>query len=306
MSSPVDVVHFQWPPQLFARRVLRDIARARPLVMTVHNVLPHDDSKAGSSQVRRWWGDIYGMADVLICHSEHSAEEVGRVFGDTLQRRTVVIPHGVGSPAWSRIEPPTREEARKELGLPPFRSIVLFLGSALPYKGLDVLLRAVAVSELAEPPLLLVAGWCPDWTPYEALLQTPGARARVVIHQGWVPEQVIPQYMAAVDALALPYQRIDASGIAAIGACFGVPLLLSDIPGFRAVWGQDEALFLSPDDEHAWAKAMDAVVADAAAVESIGRAAQERAARDMSWHVCAQAHVRAYESAITQRRSRSR
>ena len=44
--------------------------------------------------------------------------------------------------------------------------------------------------------------------------------------------------MKAADALALAYSSIDASGVAAAGASLGVPLLLSDIPGFRSIWGQ--------------------------------------------------------------------
>jgi len=304
LSSSADVVHLQWPPRLLARRVLHDVSRVRPLVMTVHNVLPHEDRKARNARVQRWWGDIYRLADVLICHSEHSASEVGRVFGRSLLQRTAVIPHGVGSPVWGDLGALCQEDARNRIGLPQSGKIVLFFGTLFPYKGLSILLRALPHSEVAQPPQLLIAGGCRDWSAYDEIIRESGLQERVILRLGWVPDEAIPHYMKAADALALPYSRIDASGVAAAGAFFAVPLFLSDIPGFRSVWGRDEAVFSPPGDERAWAKAVDSVVTDPAALLRMGKAAQSKARLTMSWDVCAEAHLIAYERAIASWRSR--
>jgi glycosyltransferase involved in cell wall biosynthesis len=304
LSSPADVVHLQWPPRLLARRVLHDVSRVRPLVITVHNVLPHDEHEARNARVQRWWGDVYGMADVLICHSEHSVSEVGRVFGRRLLRRTVVVPHGVGSPAWGDLGALSQEDARSRIGLPQSGKIVLSLGVVLPYKGLSILLRALPHSEVASPPQLLIAGWCPDWADYDGIIRKSSLQERVILRLGWIPDEKIPLYIKASDTLALPYSRIDASGVAAAGAFFAAPLLLSDIPGFRSVWGGHEAVFSPSGDERAWAKAMDRVVTDTAALLRMGKAAQSKARLTMSWDVCAEAHLIAYERAIASWRLR--
>jgi len=304
VRSPVDVVHLQWPPRLLARRVLHDISRVRPLVVTVHNVLPHDDDKARRTRVQRWWRDVYGSADVLICHSGHSASEVRRVFGGSLFQRTVVIPHGVGDRSWGDLGTLSQEGARNLVGLPQSGKIVLFIGTVFPYKGLLTLLRALPHSQVAQPPQLLVAGVCPDWGVYDATIRESDVMERVILRLGWIPDEAIPHYVKAADAVALPYSRIDASGVAAAGAFLAAPLLLSDIPGFRSTWGQDEALFTPPGDDRAWARAMDSVVTDSATLLRMGKMAQSKARLTMSWDVCAEAHLIAYERAIASWRSR--
>jgi glycosyltransferase involved in cell wall biosynthesis len=226
------------------------------------------------------------------------------VFGRSLLERTAVVPHGVGSPAWGDLGALSQDDARNRIGLPQSGKIVLSFGAVFPYKGLSTLLRALSHNRVAEPPRLLIAGVCPDWAGYEEIIRELRLEERVILRLGWVPDEAIPHYVKAADALALPYSRIDASGVAAAGAFFGVPLLLSDIPGFRSVWGQHEAVFLPPGDERAWAMAMDSLVTDPAALRRMGKAAQSKAQLTMSWDVCAEAHLIAYERAIASWRSR--
>ena len=180
-------MHLQWPPHLLAQSVLRDVSRALPLVTTVHNVLPHDVDQARSVQVQRWWADVYGLADVLICHSEYSASEVGRVFGPSLLQRTAVIPHGAGLPGLGGPRGVSQEDARIRIGLPQHGKIVLFFGAVLPYKGLATLLRALPHIGVARPLRLLVAGECPDWAAYDGMIRESGVQKRVILHLKWVP-----------------------------------------------------------------------------------------------------------------------
>ena len=56
----------------------------------------------------------------------------------------------------------------------------------------------------------------------------------------------------------------------------GCPLVLSDIPSFRELW-DGAALFVSPDDDAAFAWAVEDIVADAALRARLGAAAGERA-----------------------------
>ncbi len=57
----------------------------------------------------------------------------------------------------------------------------------------------------------------------------------------------------------------------------GAPLVLADIPTFRELWG-GAALFVPPCDAAAWARTLDALMADPAARAELGAAARTRAA----------------------------
>ncbi len=57
----------------------------------------------------------------------------------------------------------------------------------------------------------------------------------------------------------------------------GAPLVLSDIPSFRELW-TGAALFVPPRDPAAWARTLDAVMADQAMCAGLGQAARARAA----------------------------
>jgi len=73
--------------------------------------------------------------------------------------------------------------------------------------------------------------------------------------------------------------RYEPFGLAVLeAAAAGCALVLSDIPTFRELW-DGVAAFVSPDDDAALARAVDAIVGDARQRLTLGEAARRRAAR---------------------------
>jgi glycosyltransferase involved in cell wall biosynthesis len=104
------------------------------------------------------------------------------------------------------------------------RSRLLFFGMVRPYKGLDILLRALAQA----PPAvsLTVAGEI--WEDRQALLgliAELGLTGRVTLSGGYVPTSDLPAVFAAADALVLPYRAGTASQNALIAFQFGLPVI---------------------------------------------------------------------------------
>jgi glycosyltransferase involved in cell wall biosynthesis len=101
---------------------------------------------------------------------------------------------------------------------------LLFFGIVRPYKGLDVLLRALAQS----PPhvTLTVAGefWS-DRTETDTLVAELGLRDRVTLRPGYVPADEIPALFAAADALVMPYREATASQNALLAFAHGIPVV---------------------------------------------------------------------------------
>jgi glycosyltransferase involved in cell wall biosynthesis len=101
---------------------------------------------------------------------------------------------------------------------------LLFFGIVRPYKGLDVLLSALA--QAPSHVTLTVAGefWS-DITDLEYLIAELGLRGRVTLRPGYVPADEIPALFGAADALVMPYREATASQNALLAFAHGVPVI---------------------------------------------------------------------------------
>src|SRR5262249_8327120 len=145
-----DIIHIHWPEKYFqprsaAVRLLRVprypldcwlTARYRPVVLTAHNLLPHDRA-ADSGVVRneRWTAH---SADAIFAHSNAARDTICEMFGVS-ERCIVTIPFG--DHAASLGPPVPREEARDLLGLAADEKVCLVFGTVSPYKGTDELVE---------------------------------------------------------------------------------------------------------------------------------------------------------------------
>jgi glycosyltransferase involved in cell wall biosynthesis len=197
-------------------------AGAKPLLVTLHGTDVHD-KRAG--RVSR---SVARKADQVAVVSE----DLGRALGRTKTRRPLaVLPTGVNL---SRFDQRSREAARRELGIDPEGSYVLFpFNPDRPVKHYD---RALAVAERIED------------------LQ--------VLTLGNVPPDGVATYMNAVDATLVP-SEYEGFGLAALEtlACNTpvvatptgmAPTLLSGVAGCHCIeW-----------DVETWTAAVESILED--------------------------------------------
>ncbi|HEY0641581.1 MAG TPA: glycosyltransferase family 1 protein, partial [Pseudonocardiaceae bacterium] len=198
--------------------------------------------------------------------------------------RIVVTPLGV-DPAWFVAAPPSGD-VRRRLALP--REYVLFVGTAQPRKGLDVLLAAHAAARQA-PPLVLsgAAGWGRP---------SPEPAGERVLRTGYLAEVDLRRVVAGAAALVLP-SRDEGFGLPVLEAlACGIPVIATDAPALVEVAG-GHAQHVPVGDVDALAHALD-TVADAA--RDAGTAAARRAhASEFTWGACAESTVDAYRLAVS-------
>jgi glycosyltransferase involved in cell wall biosynthesis len=199
-------------------------------VALCHNVAPHEprsfDTRLLSTLLRRVDG-------VLV----HSAAERDKALDLTTR------------PVRTADLPPLRPSASDPVPAPdaPYRRI-LFFGIVRPYKGLDVLLRAMA--RLAAPVELVVAGEFWGGTAgTERLIGELGLTGRVQIRPGYVSESEVRDLFGEVDALVLPYRSATSSAMAWIGFEHGVPVIATRAGTLAdAVTDGVDGLVCRPDD----------------------------------------------------------
>ena len=130
---------------------------------------------------------------------------------------------------------------------PGVRRRLLFFGKVRRYKGLDVLLRALA--QLDGVHLTVAGEVYPDATDLGGLVDRLGLRDRVDLRPGYLPAERIPDLFASVDALVLPYRSATASQHVALANRHRVPVVATRVGNFPDVIDDGvDGLLCAPGD----------------------------------------------------------
>jgi len=165
----------------------------------------------------------------VIVHQEIFADRAVQ-FG-VRRAKIEVIPH-MPLPA----KPVDRGAARRALGLSESAAVALFFGYATGYKGLAELIECFAALGSRDRPieLLLGAGIHPKafeeagYGGYYAQIEKRAAEIENVRFVGFIPEQILGNYICAADVGILPYKAYHgASGPLFLYLGYDRPVLVS-------------------------------------------------------------------------------
>jgi glycosyltransferase involved in cell wall biosynthesis len=122
---------------------------------------------------------------------------------------------------------PTKRDARRALCLPNDSKVLLFFGYIRRYKGLEVLLEAMAIAHREDSSLrLVVAGeFIRDAAHFRALAERLEIAGIVDFQVGYVPAERVGTLFAAADTVVLPYQSATQSGVIPLAFSHGVPVI---------------------------------------------------------------------------------
>jgi glycosyltransferase involved in cell wall biosynthesis len=110
--------------------------------------------------------------------------------------------------------------------------VLLFFGYVRHYKGVDILLRALAqVPAELQVSLLLAGEFYEPEQQYRELIRTLGLNSCVQIHNRYISEPEWPDLFAASDALVLPYRTASQSMSITLAYEFGKPVIVSRVGG---------------------------------------------------------------------------
>ncbi|RYY86295.1 MAG: glycosyltransferase [Chitinophagaceae bacterium] len=126
-----------------------------------------------------------------------------------------------------------KQAARKQLGLNPNDKIILFFGFIRKYKGLDLLLEAMAEAPIKEQGIkLLVAGeFYEDEAPYHELIASKGLADSVLLHTRFIPDSEVRYYLCAGDFIIQPYRNATQSGVTPLAYYFERPMVVTNVGG---------------------------------------------------------------------------
>ena len=190
-----------------------------PVVFVCHNVIEHESAPWRVALARR----VLRAGSGFVVHTGIDEQNLLALLpGARIARHA--------HPVYEQF-PPADESmvAEHELEL-------LFFGFVRPYKGLDLLIEAVALVPASVDLRLTVAGefWNgPDATM--ARIEELGVADRIEVHAGYMTEDQVAGYFGRAHAAMLPYRSATGSGVVAVAYNYDVPVVVTRVGGLPDV-----------------------------------------------------------------------
>jgi glycosyltransferase involved in cell wall biosynthesis len=206
-----------------------------PAVLTVHDPALHPGHPVPRLAPRRWllersqrmWR---ARAEIVVVHSEQLRSQVAL----RADQRCVVVPHGLS--------------ALREPLPPPPAPTVGFFGRLQPYKGLEVLARAMPRVWSVRPEVQLrVVG--------SGTSELPLNDPRVTVQRSYLPESDVKGFFRGISLTVLPYTQASQTGAGSVAVGLGVPVVASRVGGLPDLV-LDESYLCEPGDDGDLARAI--------------------------------------------------
>lgn len=246
-----DVVLFAYWMSFFApcytalARRLKGVKR----IALVHNMMPHEKTILD----KVFPPGFVKQMDGFVALSRSVLDDVERL--DKSDKPKAWSPHPIYD-HYGAIEP--RETALERLGLAEDCRYLLFFGLVRAYKGLDLLLEAMADERLRKYPVrLLVAGeFYEGKEGYLEQIQSFGLGKTVVVRDEFIPDDQVKDYFNASDMVVQPYKSATQSGVTQIAYHFEKPMLVTNVGGLEEIVPHGKVGYAVPPDAHDIAEAL--------------------------------------------------
>lgn len=228
------------------------------VVSVLDNVIPHEPHFWDKWLIRYFIRSV----DSFVAMSESVRQDCLKFLPGDKQGRVKLSPH----PLYDNFGAPLdKAAARKELGLPEDKTLLLFFGFIRDYKGLDLLMRAYAEArkskaesrKLKADLLLVVAGeFYNNSEQYKQLEQELQLEGTIAWHTDFIPDERVRLYFSAADLIVQPYKSATQSGVTQIAYHFERPMLVTNVGGLAEIVPDGKVGYVCPVDAHAIADAL--------------------------------------------------
>jgi D-inositol-3-phosphate glycosyltransferase len=235
---------------------------------------------------------------------------------NAVAERIQVIPCGVDL---RRFQPQDRQAARAELGLRPDDLVLALVGRMEPLKGMDALIRAVALLGERRPAwrdrlrAVLVGGegegrhaqWNAEQRRLDALRAELGVVEQVCFF-GARPQEQLPALYSAADVVTVP-SHYESFGMVALEAlASGAAVVASNVGGLALTIEDGRSGLLFPVDDHVALAGQIERVIDTPELAATLRAGARRRAAEYAWPTIARRVATLYDDLRQARRANRR
>ncbi len=242
--------------------------------------------------VRQALARVLNGAQLVIAAGGYPAAEGVRAAGRDLP--TVIVPPGVDPDRFVPLDDLDRAQARRRLGLPVDRPLVVSVSRLVPRKGMDTLIRAAAIVRRDIPDVwIAIAGSGRDRRRLERLVAEEQAPVQLL---GRVPDDDLPLLYGCGDVFAMLCRNrwggLEQEGFGIVfveAAAAGVPQVAGDSGGAAEAveHGQTGLVVDDSSDPATVAEALRQVLGDDAGRAAMATRSRQRAVDEFAYDVLA-------------------
>jgi D-inositol-3-phosphate glycosyltransferase len=221
-------------------RIIRKNKISKVIAIT-DNIIPHE-RRIGDKLLTKYF---INSVDGFITLSQSVMDDLGK-FNNLKPRKLCLHPlydnFGVKVP---------KENALSSLNLDVGFKYILFFGFIRHYKGLDLLLKAMAEPILKGKKIkAIVAGeFYADSKQYLDLINTLGIKDMMVMHNDFIPNQKVSLYFSAASLVVQPYKDATQSGVTQVAYHFDVPMVVTNVGALPEMVPHMKAGYVVEPDE---------------------------------------------------------
>lgn len=222
--------------------------RKTQVIAIADNIIPHEH-KPGD---KLFSGYFVKSVDAFVTMSKSVLNDLNKFDNQKPKKYT---PH----PLYDNFgEVIPKETAKKQLGLDTKTNYILFFGFIRDYKGLDILLEALANKKLRELPLkLLIAGEFytkPD--KYTEIIKKHKLEDYIELRTDFIANTDVHKYFCAADVVVQPYKTATQSGITQVAYHFNKPMITTNVGGLSELIPNEKVGYVVNPDKHELAEAI--------------------------------------------------
>jgi D-inositol-3-phosphate glycosyltransferase len=193
------------------------------IIAITDNVIPHE-KRPGDKLFTSYF---VKQCDGFVTMSKSVLDDLKQF---TTTDKKVFLPHPIYDIFGQKVE---KTVARKELQLDVSGRYLLFFGFIRKYKGLDLLLHAMADTRVKQLDIqAIVAGeFYEDEKPYLEFIQANKLEQRIILKTEYIHPEQVRYYFCAADMIVQPYKTATQSGVTQIAYHFERPMLVTNVGG---------------------------------------------------------------------------
>ena len=228
-EKPDYVIIRYWLP--FMAPCLGSIARLLnkkiKILAITDNVIPHE-KRIGDTLFTRYF---VKSCDAFLTLSASVLDDLSKFTNTTAKK---FIPHPIYDVFGDKIP---KQQAIANLGLNPDNKHLLFFGFVRKYKGLDLMLKAMADSRIKAMGIkLIIAGeFYDDKTEYTNMIADLGIAENIIMKSDFIPADKVKDYFCAADMITQTYRTATQSGVTQIAYSFERPMLVTNVGGLAEI-----------------------------------------------------------------------
>jgi len=197
------------------------------VISVLDNIIPHE-KRIGDYILAKYF---VGAVDKFIAMSASVKEDMKKF---TTSKPVKLIAHPIYDNYGEILD---KSVARENIGIEKEGKYLMFFGFIRDYKGLDLLLDAMADDRIKDKDIkCIVAGeYYGNKEKYDTQIKELGIEDRMILKTDFIPNEEVKDYFSAADLIVQPYKTATQSGISQIAYHFEKPMIVTNVGGLPEI-----------------------------------------------------------------------